>query len=98
MLVEPNLDVMLHDVEKGIGNKFALVTLTLKRARDLNDGSPVLVDVPAKKPVSLALYEVYDDKIRIRDKGAQAEPAVSNEDAQAAALAVALGTPQAPAE
>lgn len=98
MLVEPNLDVMLHDAEKGIGNKFALVTLTLKRARDLNDGSPVLVDATAKKPVSLALYEVYEDKIRIRDKDAQAAPAVSNEDAQAAALAVALGTPQAPSE
>ena len=29
MLVEPNLDVMLHD--KRVGNKFALVTLALKR-------------------------------------------------------------------
>lgn len=63
MLVEPNLDVMLHD--KRVGNKFALVTLALKRARQLNDGSPIQVYTQAKKPVSIALYEMYANKIRV---------------------------------
>lgn len=95
MLVEPNLDVMLHDQEIGLKNKFVLVTLALKRARQLNDGSPALVDVDAKKPVTVALHEIYNNKVRIRD-GAETEaaPRVSHEDAQAAALAAALGTPQ----
>lgn len=92
MLVEPNLDVMLHDQEKGLKNKFVLVTLALKRARQLNDGSPPLVEVEARKPVTLALHEIYQNKVRIRDNEAEPER-VNQEDAQAAALAAALGTP-----
>lgn len=94
MLIEPNLDVMLHDKSKGIKNKFVLVTLALKRARQLNDGSPPLVDVEAKKPVTIALHEIYQNKVRIRDTEADPVSKVSQEDAQAAALAAALGTPQ----
>lgn len=95
MLVEPNLDVMLHDKERGLRNKFALVTLTLKRARQLNDGSPQLVEVTAKKPVSIALHEIYDGKVKLRDKSTETARPLSQEDAQAAMLAAALGTPQA---
>ncbi|MCA9793289.1 MAG: DNA-directed RNA polymerase subunit omega [Candidatus Eremiobacteraeota bacterium] len=94
MLVDPNLDVMLHDKERGLRNKFALVTLTLKRARQINDGSPILVETPAKKPVSIALHEIYQSKVRIRDKSDEPQATLSQEDAQAAALAAALGTPQ----
>jgi|GEM_PF-1322123 len=93
MLVEPNLDVMLHDKEIGLKNKFVLVTLALKRARQLNDGSPALVDIDSKKPVTIALHEIYYNKVRIRDEGSEQSPRVSHEDAQAAALAAALGTP-----
>ena len=93
MLVEPNLDVMLHDQEIGLKNKFVLVTLALKRARQLNDGSPNLVETDAKKPVSIALHEIYNNKVRIRDGEPEPTTArVSQEDAQAAALAAALGT------
>ena len=93
MLVEPNIDVMLHDKEKGLKNKFVLVTLALKRARQLNDGSPSLVTVDAKKPVTVALHEIYQNKVRIRDTEIEVTPqGLSEEDAQAAALAAALGT------
>lgn len=63
MLVEPNLDVMLHD--KRVGNKFALVTLALKRARQINDGSPALVPLQGlKKPVSQALEEIMGNQVK----------------------------------
>ncbi|MBS2034762.1 DNA-directed RNA polymerase subunit omega [bacterium] len=63
MLVEPNLDVMLHD--KRVGNKFALVTLALKRARQINDGSPALVALQSlKKPVSQALEEIMAYQVK----------------------------------
>lgn len=92
MLVEPNLDVMLHD--KRVGNKFALVTLTLKRARQLNDGAPCLVNTAAKKPVSVALYEIYADKVKVTegkpDAPADGAPA-GRQDPEAAALAASLG-------
>jgi len=94
MLVEPNLDVMLHDKEIGLKNKFVLVTLALKRARQLNDGSPPLVEIDAKKPVTVALHEIFDNKVRIRGEQSDQPQSLSQEDAQAAALAAALGTPQ----
>lgn len=94
MLVEPNLDVMLHDQRIGLKNKFVLVTLALKRARQLNDGSPPLVDVDSKKPVTIALHEIYNNKVRIRSGETESASKVSHEDAQAAALAAALGTSQ----
>ena len=63
MLVEPNLDVMLHD--KRVGNKFALVTLALKRARQINDGSgPLILFHGQKKPVSQALEEIYFHQVK----------------------------------
>ena len=63
MLVEPNLDVMLHD--KRVGNKFALVTLALKRARQINDGSPSLIPLAGlKKPVSQVLEEIMANQVK----------------------------------
>ena len=95
MLVEPNLDVMLHD--KRVGNKFALVTLTLKRARQLNDGAAILVNTTAKKPVSVALYEIYADKVKVCEGKPEGEEAPLTDEApgvkqdpEAAALAATL--------
>lgn len=63
MLVEPNLDLLLSN--EALDNKFALVTLALKRARQLNDGSPVLTDTNARKSVSQALWEIAAGKISV---------------------------------
>lgn len=92
MLVEPNLDVMLHD--KRVGNKFALVTLTLKRARQLNDGAPMLVNTAAKKPVSVALYEIYADKVKVTEGKPDVNidaPAPRHQDPEVAAVVASLG-------
>ncbi len=63
MLVEPNLDLLLSN--EALDNKFALVTLALKRARQLNDGSPVLAETNARKSVSQALWEIAAGKISV---------------------------------
>jgi DNA-directed RNA polymerase subunit omega len=63
MLVEPNLDLLLSN--EALDNKFALVTLALKRARQLNDGSPVLTETNARKSVSQALWEIAAGKISV---------------------------------
>lgn len=95
MLSEPNLDVMLH--AQGLSNKFALVTLALKRAKHLIDGSPRRVETDCPKAVSIALQEIYEGKILTRDKDApNPEPGPTREEAEASALAVALATPNLP--
>ena len=47
-----------------------LVVLAAKRARQLNRGAAAQVDSRHKKPTSLALEEIADDKVgyRVREK------------------------------
>ena len=44
-------------------SKYTLVSLAAKRARDLIDGKPELIDVTIDKPVSIATQEIADDLI-----------------------------------
>ncbi|MFP4200598.1 MAG: DNA-directed RNA polymerase subunit omega [Clostridia bacterium] len=44
-------------------NKYALTIAVAKRARQIHDGSPVMVDTDAAKPVTSALAEVVEERI-----------------------------------
>lgn len=63
MLVEPSLDELLTKVD----NKFKLVTLALKRARQINDGGPAIEHYNAAKPVSMALQEIANSEVYVAD-------------------------------
>lgn len=65
MLVDPSLDDLLNKVD----NKFRLVTLALKRARQINDGNPLIEDYNAAKPVSMALQEINLGQVFIKEPG-----------------------------
>ncbi len=96
MLTEPNLDVMIQRPEQGIHNKFELIILATKRARQITEGYPYLVKTKARKPVSVALQEIYQGKIRSAHsdaEGAEQSKAASLNaaDSEAAALAESLG-------
>jgi DNA-directed RNA polymerase subunit omega len=70
-MMEPSLEVLLSKVED---SKFTLVTLSAKRAREINTyfnglGGGLGAIVPpqvtslSRKPVSIALQEISEDKI-----------------------------------
>lgn len=44
----------INELNKLTDSRYTLVVLTAKRARDIIDGKPVLTDVEAERPVSLA--------------------------------------------
>lgn len=50
-------------------SRYTLAVATAKRARQLVDGSEKLVDVETNKPVSIALYELNEGKIKIKNRG-----------------------------
>jgi DNA-directed RNA polymerase omega subunit len=91
MLTNPDIDVMLHNEDNIIGNKFALITLVAKRAANLRSGNPPLVDVPCRNPVSIALHEIAQGKVSARHPVAGETSPGHEDDAAAAALAAALG-------
>jgi len=60
-MLYPSCDQLL----KCIPSRFALVKATAKRAKQLNNGAQRLVDSKSNKPVTIALQEIYQGKIKI---------------------------------
>ncbi|NMA94142.1 MAG: DNA-directed RNA polymerase subunit omega [Clostridiales bacterium] len=62
MLLYPSVDLLKTKVD----SKYTLVIMAAKRARDIMDGKPKLVDIEkidTDKPVSVATAEIADQKI-----------------------------------
>jgi DNA-directed RNA polymerase subunit omega len=64
MLVKPAVTDLLEKID----DRFELITITSKRARQIAQGAPVLTDHKEdKSPVTLAVWEVYEDKVKEDD-------------------------------
>ncbi|HEV8339840.1 MAG TPA: DNA-directed RNA polymerase subunit omega [bacterium] len=59
-MIKPPLEALLDRVD----NKYALVIVAAKRARQLKEGALPMVDVETANPVSIALEEISAGKIR----------------------------------
>lgn len=61
MIVKPTVKELLEKVD----NRFELVVVTSKRARQIADGDKVLTDVDEESPVTLAANEIAEGKVKI---------------------------------
>ncbi|KGX93222.1 DNA-directed RNA polymerase subunit omega [Pontibacillus halophilus JSM 076056 = DSM 19796] len=60
MMLEPSIDSLL----KNINSKYTLVTLSARRARQIQDESPLLLErTNSPKYVGQALEEIYEGKL-----------------------------------
>ncbi len=57
------LNPSFNELAKKGDSRYTLVMLTAKRARRIIEGSEPLIETNSKKPVSIALQEVIEDKI-----------------------------------
>ena len=85
----------INELNKLTDSRYTLVVLTAKRARDIIDGKPVLTDVEAERPVSLATNEIaeglitykrsdeHDEEVPAFELDINCEAAVASEAAQA---------------
>jgi DNA-directed RNA polymerase subunit omega len=53
----------INKIRKKADSKYTLVILAAKRARDLIDGKPQMIEDDDEVPVSIAAKEIYDDYI-----------------------------------
>lgn len=53
----------INEIRKSADARYTIVIMAAKRARDLIDGKPVLVDCAVDKPVSIAAQEIAEDLI-----------------------------------
>ena len=58
-MLYPSID----ELKKRVDSRYTLVMLASKRARDLIDHYPALVDIGINKPVSIATEEIAEDLI-----------------------------------
>ncbi|HHV97931.1 MAG TPA: DNA-directed RNA polymerase subunit omega [Clostridiaceae bacterium] len=59
----------ISSLMKHADSKYTLAVMTAKRARQLTDGAPKLVNCDSQKSVTIAIHEIDDNKIKfIRTK------------------------------
>lgn len=63
------MEVVNSEVEPGeqpvVNSRYSIVLATAKRARQIIDGSEALVKADCPKPLSIAVEELYESKIKI---------------------------------
>lgn len=59
-MMYPPMDELLNKVD----NRYTLVVETAKRARQLVDGAPKLSKTSVDKPVTIAIKEIHEGKIK----------------------------------
>ncbi len=72
------LDVITQDSDDiTIGSRYTIVIAAAKRARQLVDHADPMIDrIKVDKPVSIAVHELYEGKIKVRQgQPAEEEPA-----------------------
>ena len=63
MMVKPTVKELLTKVY----NRFELVAVTAKRARQIADGDKVLTNVKEESPVTLAANEIAEGKVTVEE-------------------------------
>lgn len=58
-MIEPPISELIEKME----SRYTLVVATAKRARQISDGSHRLTKCLSEKPVTIAINEIYEDKI-----------------------------------
>lgn len=63
------MNVINSEVEPGeqppVQSRYSIVIATSKRARQIIDGAPAYVEGKGKKPLSVAVEELYEGKVKI---------------------------------
>jgi DNA-directed RNA polymerase subunit omega len=84
-LIYPSADT----IEEKVGSRYSLVILAAKRAKQIKEGAPVLIDTASTNPLTIALEEIAAGKVTVNAAGLAPRPEseTSNEPAAFASLA-----------
>ena len=52
-------------IERQVSNRYSLVVLSAKRAKQIKEGAPVLIDTDSTNPLTIALEEIAAGKVTI---------------------------------
>ena len=75
-MIYPSINEIMK--AKNISSKYTLVVATAKRAREINQTKVTFSECKSGKPVTIALHEIYENKISF--KKAEKAPELSDDD------------------
>jgi DNA-directed RNA polymerase subunit omega len=58
-MIYPSISALMKKVD----SRYTLVVATAKRARQITEGSAKLTKCSSEKPVTIAINEIYEDKV-----------------------------------
>lgn len=65
------LNPPINELIELAGSRYALVIAVSKRARHIIEGEKILTDFKSVKPVTLATYELYSNKIEVKQSNTE---------------------------
>ena len=65
-MIYPSADT----IEKMVGSRYSLVILAAKRAKQIKEGAPILIDTASTNPLTIALEEIAAGKVTINPASA----------------------------
>jgi DNA-directed RNA polymerase subunit omega len=76
-LIYPSADT----IEEKVGSRYSLVVLAAKRAKQIKEGAPVLIETASTNPLTIALEEIAAGKVTVGEAAPVAEtPALEQEE------------------
>ena len=65
MMISPSIDEVMN--ERNIKNRYSLVIITAKRAREIQENGVTFTNCGSNKAVSVALNEIYENKVTFKE-------------------------------
>jgi len=80
-LIYPSADT----IEQMVGSRYSLVVIAAKRAKQIKEGSPVLIETASTNPLTIALEEIAAGKVTVGEAILVEPPALAQEESSTAA-------------
>lgn len=75
-MIYPSADT----IEQKVGSRYSLVVLAAKRAKQIKEGAPVLIETASTNPLTIALEEIAAGKVTVGEAIPVETPALAQEE------------------
>lgn len=74
-MIYPSADT----IEQRVGSRYTLVVLTAKRAKQIKEGAPILIETTSTNPITIALEEIAAGMVTAQAAELVVKPVVDDE-------------------
>ena len=81
-MIYPSADI----IEQRVGSRYSLVVLAAKRAKQIKEGAPVLIETASTNPLTIALEEIAAGKVTVGEAVIVQTAALESEESSSQSL------------